>query len=67
MITTLSNTGIVALALLVTITRSVCRSSYDFETIVGGYEELYEISNLVFDVDNASNDVVVAGNVLLET
>ena len=67
MITTLSNTGIVALALFVTITRSVCSSSYDFETIVGGYEELYEISNLVFDVDNASNDVVVAGNVLLAT
>ena len=67
MITTLSNTGIVTLALFVTITNSVCSSGYNYETIVGGNEDLYGIYSVIFDIDNASNDLVVAGYALLKT
>ena len=33
----------------------------DFETMIGGYEDVHEVSSIVFDVNPDTLDMVVAG------
>ena len=42
---------------------AVCPTSFDFETVVGGYNKGYDVSKVTFDVDTDTLDMVVAGQV----